>query len=195
MPYVGEPFDAEYFKGSRPEGYTDYDDQFIDTWTNIADDIEAQIGPVNGLDVIEFGSAFGYLAAELESRGANVEAVDISAYAIAQAAIRFPSLSLTQADPVTEVLPWGNNSFRLLVATMLVECMNSEAEVDLLLNEGNRLLHPQGSAYILGADHDRGDGYWWKTADDWNNKVIGGRTVVAAEVGAFLPADVRIVIS
>lgn len=196
MPYIGEPYDASYFKGTRPEGYTDYDDHNPAIWVNIVDDIEAQIGPVSGVRTLDLGCAFGYLSNELALRGADLESVDISAYALAEAAIRFPSLSLTQQDiTISDGLPWGNNRFRLVVATMITECMNNETEVDQLLNEANRVLHPQGSAYILGADHDRGDGYWWKLASEWEGKVIGGREVVAEQVGHILPADVRVVIS
>jgi ubiquinone/menaquinone biosynthesis C-methylase UbiE len=194
MPYIGEPFDASYFKGTRPEGYTDYDDHNPAIWVNIVDDIEDQIGLVSGIKTLDIGCAFGYLSNELASRGALVESIDISTYALNEAQTRFPSLSYTQVD-TTQLLPWGNNFFRLVVATMITECMNNETEVDQLLNQANRVLHPQGSAYILGADHDRGDGYWWKLASEWEGKVIGGRDVVAEQVGHILPADVRVVIS
>jgi len=193
MTYIGEPYDESYFHGNRDEGYTDYASINPAHWVAIADDIEAQIGPVSGLDTLDLGCGFGFLANELANRGAIVQGVDISSYAIAQAQSRFPSLTFIQTDAVLG-LPFKVNYFRLVVAVGVTDCMPDEAALDILLDEVNRVLHPQGKGYILGSTTSD-DPYFVKTPEQWNNKVIGGRDVVSEAVGHMLPWDTRVVVS
>lgn len=191
MAYRGEPYDASYFFNSV--AYSNYEEIEPEYWVNIADDIEAQLGPVTGIRTLEIGCAFGFLTNELANRGADIEAVDYSAYAIAEAQSRFPALSFIEVDAVLG-LPFSVNEFRLVVTVGVTDCMTDEATLDTLLNEANRVLHPQGNAYILGSSSPVGP-YFVKTPEDWNQKVIGGRTVVATDVGNILPWDVRILVS
>lgn len=191
MVYRGEPYDASYFFNSV--AYSNYAEIDPAYWANIADDIETQLGPVTGIKTLEIGCAFGFLANELANRGADIEAVDYSSYAIAEAQSRFPLLSFTEVDAVLG-LPFSVNEFRLVITVGVTDCMTDEATLDILLNESNRVLHPQGTAYILGSASPVGP-YLVKTPEDWNQKVIGGRTVVATAVGDILPWDVRIVVS
>lgn len=193
MPFVGEPYDASYFFGNSVEGYTDYTSISAEQWIAIADDIEAQIGPLSGVRTLDLGCAFGFLTDELARRGADIDGVDISAYCIAEAQNRFPLLTFQQAD-ATLSLPYNNNHFRLIVAVGITDCMPDEATLDDLLSETNRVLHPQGSAYVLGSSRSD-DPYLVKTPEGWNQKVIGGRLVVATPVGHMLPWDVRVVVS
>jgi SAM-dependent methyltransferase len=195
MPYIGEPYDADYFKGSRPEGYTDYTGQNPLIWTNIADDIETTTGLVSGKSVLEIGFGFGHQLAELESRGAIVEGVDISAYAVGQAQSLFPTLSFQIAD-VTTGLPFSNNSFDLVIAIQLTDCMPDQANFLATMLEINRVMKPDGAGgkgYILNSDKSD-HGYFLKSSTSWQAETLSGRTITPSDVGHMLPVDVRVVI-
>lgn len=192
MPYIGEPFDADYYVGDRPEGYTDITK--IAYWSAIADDIEARLGSVSGLDVLEIGCAFGDLSAELASRDANVVGFDISAHAIEEAQTRHPGVTYLQGDAVS--LPFPNNSFDLVVASEIASCMPDVATLKDLIREVRRKAKAQGSAYILellSSIH-----YLTITEEQWQTEVeslFPGKDVEVLLVGDRLPSDVRIVVT
>ena len=194
MPYIGEPFDATHYAGDRPEGYTKYAAINKVQWSAISDDIEERVGRVSGKQVLEIGCAFGFLVNELASRNASIQGVDISAFAIAEAQARFPKLNFIQAD-AAQSLPFSDDTFHLAIAIGVTECMPDEATLNLLLNELNRILYSsKGKIYILGQT-EPGCGYFVKTQEYWNKKVIGDRTVISDSVGHFLPYDTRMEIN
>lgn len=147
MPYVGEPFDATYFAGTRPEGYTDYLTINPAFWTAIADDIEFELELVAGKDVLEAGGAHGFLADILRQRGATIRVVDLSPYTISEGQARFPLLIFQQGD-LRLGIGGPPNRFDLVVCLGVHDCL-TDAEAKNLNTELNRLLRPQGSAYIL----------------------------------------------
>ncbi len=87
MVFTG-PFDQAYFESGTADpadpGYSSY--PRVASWMpNVAADIEAEVGPLNGLDVLEAGCAYGILADLLAALGANVTGLDISAWAVGEA--------------------------------------------------------------------------------------------------------------
>lgn len=170
MPYIGEPYDQDYFhtfSRIRPEGYNDYPDGGgIQLFTNISDDIETMIGPVNGKNVLDVGCAYGYLMDVLADRGANVIGIDLSAWAISQAQVLFPSLTFNQNDFLTS--PYSNNQFNLTVICGTLECMNNDIEIGLFLNEIRRVTKPNGIMYFLiEFKHGPDPIYQNRTAAEW----------------------------
>lgn len=151
MPYRGEPYDQAYFEAEpfmTQAGYTYYP-RFVDLgiFTNWADDIEAQTGPVAGKDVLDIGCAYGYLTAELAARGANAVGIDISPWAIAKAQILHPGITFIEGDFLSS--PFGNNDFHLTCVIGIVECMNNDAEMSAFLSEARRVNRPNGKFYAL----------------------------------------------
>lgn len=192
MPYIGEPFDASYFIGSRPEGYTDITE--ISYWPAVADDIEARMGSVNGLDVLEIGCAFGGLSAELDSRGANMTGLDISAHAIGEAQTQHPGITFITSDGLNT--PFPNNAFDMAVASRVSTCMPDVATLKDLIREIKRKVKAQGAAYIL---EDLVNIYYFTiTEAQWQTEVSSlfpGKTTETTLVGHRLPADVRVVVT
>lgn len=192
MSYIGEPFDADYYIGNRPEGYTNITK--IAYWSLVADDIEARLGPVSGLNVLEIGCAYGDLAAELASRGANVVGYDISAHAIGEAQARHPGIVFQQGDAVS--MPFSNKSFDLVVASEIASCMPDVATLKDLIKEVRRAVKSQGTAYILELLSSI---YYFTIAEEqWQTEVeslFPGKDVEVMLVGHRLPSDVRIVVT
>lgn len=168
MAYFGEPYDATYFEGVRPEGYPGYGEWFVRhnfavAW---ADDIEAKTGLVSGKDVLEVGCAYGFLVAELEARGANVIGIDLSNYAISEANSRFPALTFVEDDFITN--PFSNNQFHLTVSIGALECMNDDPLMQTFLNQVNRITRPTGIFYFL-IDFDNNPPFYYqnKSPAEW----------------------------
>jgi ubiquinone/menaquinone biosynthesis C-methylase UbiE len=192
MPYIGEPFDASYYIGNRPEGYTDITE--IAYWSLIADDIEARLGSVSGLDVLEIGCAYGDLSAELASRGANMVGYDISSHAIGEAQTRHLGITFQQGDAIS--MPFSNNSFDLVVASEIISCMPDIGTLKDLIREVRRKVKAQGAAYILELLNSIY--YFTITEEQWQTEVeslFPGKDVEVLLVGHRLPSDVRIVVT
>lgn len=192
MLYIGEPFDANYYIGNRPEGYSNITE--IAYWPLVADDIEARLGPVSGLDILEIGCAYGDLSAELASRGANVVSFDISTHAIGEAQVRHPGITFQQGDAVS--MPFPNNSFDLAVAGEIASCMPDVATLKDLVKEMRRAVKAQGAAYIL--ELLSSIYYFTITEEQWQTEVeslFPGKDVEVMLVGHRLPSDVRIVVT
>jgi SAM-dependent methyltransferase len=169
MPYIGEPYDEDYFhtfSKIRPEGYHDYPSSGIQTLVNIADDIEATTGPVSGKDILDVGCAYGYLTDILTARGANVVGIDLSTWAISQAQSLFPALTFDQGDFLSS--PYSNNQFDLTVVCGALECMNNDSEIGSFLSEVRRVTKSRGVYYFL-IDYNRGSTpiYQNKTSAEW----------------------------
>lgn len=192
MPYLGEPFDSDYYIGNRPEGYTNITE--LAYWSLIADDIEARLGPVSGLDVLEIGCALGDLSAELASRGASMVGYDISAYVIGEAQVRYPAITFQQGDAVS--MPFSNKSFDMVVASEITSCMPDVATLKDLIKETRRVVKAQGVAYIL--ELLSSIYYLTITEEQWQTEVdalFPGKDVEVMLVGHRLPSDVRIVVT
>jgi 2-polyprenyl-3-methyl-5-hydroxy-6-metoxy-1,4-benzoquinol methylase len=200
MAFKGSPFDPTYYEQrdnptdpQRGDGYTSYEEINPAHWVAIADDIEAQTGLVSGKDVLEAGCAYGFLANELASRGANVEGFDISSYAIGEAQARFPALTFTEAD-LAAGIGGPPNRYDLFVAVGITDCMPDNPTLFALLNEFDRLLKPNGDGYILGSETSDDD-YLIKSPAEWGLLAVPGRILTPAFVGDVLPWDIRVVIS
>ncbi len=123
MVFTG-PFDQAYFESGTADpadpGYSSYPK--VASWMpNVAADIEAEVGPISSLDVLEAGCAYGILADLLAALGANVTGLAISAWAIGEAGSRYPALTFVEADVLST--PFPNNSFDVVVGIGVLECM------------------------------------------------------------------------
>jgi SAM-dependent methyltransferase len=171
MPYLGEPFDQSYFEGfgSRHEGYWNFPDNFVRhnfavVW---ADDIEAETGLVTGKDILVVGCAYGFLVAELDSRGANAIGIDISGWAISQANLRFPGSTFVQEDFI--INSFSNNQFNMSVNLGVLECMSTDPEIGTFLSQTRRVVDNSRSYYFLldYSTSQQGTVYQNRTAAEW----------------------------
>lgn len=167
MPYLEEPYDAAYYVGNHDGGYTDFATINPQWWINIADDIEANTGLVSGKRVLEIGCAYGFLTNELNSRGADVSGIDISAFAIAEANSRFPTLDFVEGDFLTSgVFP--NNTFDLTISCGALECMSNDQEIGQFLSRVRSWTRSAGTYYFL-VDYNTGPVAYYqnRTAAEW----------------------------
>ncbi len=197
MVFTG-PFDQSYFESSdiNGPGYTYYPK--VASWMDeVAADIETEIGPLNGLDVLEAGCAYGILSDLLAALGANVTGLDISSWAIGEAISRFPVPTFVEGDVLS--LPFPNNSFDVVVGIGVLECMIDNATMAAALQEAKRVLKPQGKLYGLASTIGPPDHYLQLTPEEMQALVDsigwGARMVTVTNVrGAGLGYDVRLVI-
>ncbi len=197
MPFSG-PFDKDYFESAdiNGPGYTDYSK--VATWMpNVADDIEAEVGPLAGLNVLEVGCAYGILADLLASLGATVTGLDISAWAISQAQSRYPSLTFVVGDAMA--LPFPRNSFDVVIGIGVLECLADNAAMEGALREAKRVLKPRGTLYGLASTVGPPEYYLQRTPVEMQTLVDsigwGPRTATVANVrGQSLGYDVRLVV-
>ena len=193
MPYIGEPFDENYFTGSNPLGYTNiaFEEERHRAWAN---DIEQYTGLVSGKDVLEIGCAFGYLTDELALRGATVTGFDYSDYAIAQAQALFPTRHFVVGDIMSS--GFTRNSFDLIVCCRTLECFDM-TQTGAVLRELARIKRPQGSLYItVYSQHET---YHCLSQAEWQSyasPLFPGQTINVYPVGDQpLSADLRIVVT
>ena len=193
MSYRGAPFDESYFIGNSGAGYTNYNDM-IKWTTNRADDIE-QFKPVNGINVLVMGCAFGFLVKELSNRGANVKGIDISSYAISQAQTLFPTLNFEVADAINT--NEGNNQYDLVVANLLIDCMPNSTILIQLLKEIKRVINNNGIIYLLVSNTTDND-YLIISDNQYQSYVSSNfpsKTINIENVGYLsISADKRVVI-
>ncbi len=188
--YRGDPYDQSYYasSGLRREGYWDYPDLmarhgFAETW---ADDIESETGAVSGKDILEVGCAYGYLAKELQSRGATVKGIDISAWAISQANILNPpgvGLSYQVGDILAVTIPPA--SYDLIVCICMIECLNNDTEIATVFNVKLKpALKTGGDMYFL-FDYDSTDPiYVNRTPAEWDAFIsVVGFTETITDIG------------
>ncbi|MEE9569324.1 MAG: class I SAM-dependent methyltransferase [Candidatus Binatia bacterium] len=198
MPFSG-PFDQDYFESgvATGPGYTYY--PRVASWMDeVAADIEAEIGPLAGLDVLEVGCAYGILADLLSALGANVTGLDISTWAISQAQSRYPSLTFVEGDVLS--LPFPRNSFDVVIGIGVLECLADNAAMEVALREAKRVLKPQGALYGLASTIGPPEWYLQRTPAEMLILVEsigwgGNRTVTVTNVrGQSLGYDVRLVV-
>ncbi len=197
MVFTG-PFDQTYFESTdiNGPGYTFYPK--VASWMpNVAADVEAEVGPISGLDVLEAGCAYGILSDLLDGLGANVTGFDISTWAISQAQTRYPILTFVEGDVLSA--PFPNNSFDVIVAVGVLECLTDNAAMEAALQEAKRVLKPQGSLYGLASTIGPPEHYLQLTPAEmetlingisWGNRVV---TVTNAR-GQGVGYDVRLVV-
>lgn len=198
MPFTG-PFDEIYFESGHADdqpGYTYYPK--VASWMpNVAADIEAEVGPLSGLDVLEVGCAYGILANLLAGLGANVTGLDISTWAIGEARTRYPSLTFVEGDVLA--LPFSNNSFDLVIGVGVLECLADDTAMEVALREAKRVLKPQGALYGLASTIGPPEYYLQRTPAEMQTLVEsigwGSRTVtVTNSRGQGVGYDVRLVV-
>ncbi len=199
MVYTG-PFDQAYFESRTANlsdpGYTSYPK--VASWMPaVAASVEAEVGPLNGLDVLEVGCAYGILADLMEALGAVVTGLDISNWAISQAGSLYPAVAFTEGDILS--LPFPNNSFDVVIGVGVLECLTDNAAMEIALREAKRVLKPQGSLYGLASTIGPPEHYLQFTPAEMLTLVEsigwGSRTVTVTNVrGAGLGYDVRLVV-
>lgn len=199
MVFTG-PFDQAYFESGTADisnpGYTYYPK--VASWMpNVAADIEAEVGPISGLDVLEAGCAYGILTDLLAGLGANVTGFDISTWAISQAQAKYPSLTFVEGDVLAA--PFSRNSFDIVVGVGVLECLQDNAEMEIALRESKRVLRPQGRLYGLASTIGPPEHYLQRTPAEMQTLVDsigwGSRTVTTTNVrGIGLGYDVRLVV-
>lgn len=195
MPYKGEPYNQEYYKGTRDEGYSDYSSV---EWVQrkVADDIEDLFSSVNGLRILDIGCAFGYLVDELASRGATVTGIDISSYAIGKANALFPDRDFVNVDFFDNT--FDDDTFDLIVSCGFVDCLQNKQKIMNAVTEVKRILKPQGKVYILASLRGVESYYTLLNEQEWQDGMqtkFQGRTITITDVG-HLPVgwDVRITV-
>lgn len=198
MVFTG-PFDQAYFEsghaGDQP-GYTFYPK--VASWmSNVAEDIEAEIGPISGLDVLEAGCAYGILSDLLSALGANVTGFDISTWAISKAQARYPSIPFVEGDVLAA--PFSKNSFDIVVGVGVLECLTDNAAMEIALKEAKRVLKPKGKLYGLASTIGPPEHYLQRTPAEMLTLVEsigwGSRTVtVTNSRGQGVGYDVRLVV-
>lgn len=174
MPYRGEPYDESYFEGegSRREGYPDYAEWFVRhnfavTW---ADDIEAETGLVSGKRILHVGCGYGYLTAELASRGAEITGVDMSSWAISQATSLFPTVDFQNSDIFATTFP--NDTFDLIICIGLIECLENDSQVATLFTVKLKpALKTGGAMYFLLDYATKNPIYINRTPEEWNSAI------------------------
>ncbi len=164
---------------------------------NVAADIEAEVGPISGLDVLEAGCAYGILADLMEGLGAIVTGLDISNWAISQGGSLYPAVSFIEGDILS--LPFPINSFDVVIGVGVLECMADNAAMEAALREAKRVLKPQGKLYGLASTIGPPEHYLQFTPEEMQTLVEsigwGARVVTVTNVrGAGLGYDVRLVI-
>lgn len=107
----------------------------------VASIINKYFSPPNVLDV---GCAFGYLVLALRGLGIEAHGFDVSEYAISHASTLIKDF-LKVGDADTEVFPYEDNSFSLVVST---ECMEHLRNPSNAIKEMARVLKPSGHAFI-----------------------------------------------
>ncbi len=197
MVYTG-PWDRTYFESgvATGPGYTSYPN--VASWMpNVAADIEAEVGSLGGLDVLEAGCAYGILADLLADLGANVTGLDISSWAIGEAGTRYPALTFVEGDVLST--PFPTHSFDVVVGIGVLECMADNAAMEDALREAKRVLKPQGKLYGLASTIGPPQHYLQRTPAEMQTLVEsigwGARAVTTANVrGQRLGYDMRLVI-
>ncbi len=164
---------------------------------NVAADIEAEVGPISGLDVLEAGCAYGILSDLLAALGASITGLDISNWAISQAGSLYPAVAFTEGDILS--LPFPINSFDIVIGVGVLECVVDNAAMEAALREAKRVLKPQGSLYGLASTIGPPEHYLQFTPEEMQTLIEsigwGARVVTTANVrGQHLGYDVRLVI-
>lgn len=199
MVFTG-PFDQTYFESGTADiadpGYTFYPNT-VSWMPNVAADIEAEVGPLAGLNVLEVGCAYGILADLLADLGANVTGLDISTWAITQAQVRYPTMTFVEGDALA--LPFSNNSFDIVIGIGVLECLADNAAMEIALREAKRVLKPKGKLYGLASTIGPPQHYLQRTPAEMQTLVDnigwGPRTVTTTDVrGLGLGYDVRLVV-
>jgi 2-polyprenyl-3-methyl-5-hydroxy-6-metoxy-1,4-benzoquinol methylase len=208
MSYRGAPYDSDFFidiNRIRPEGYTDYR-QYYQKIPQLdksiieyrADDIEASTGLVAGKDVIVYGCAYGYLANELQIRGATVTAIDISNHAITTAQASYPNVTFVEQDVLDN---YGSpNSFDLSICCDIIGCLNNDTEVETFFEAADRSLRNNGKLYMLSSTGDVEEVVYLIMNDSsiYNilGQVFGGSLIFIEDVGHLpVAADTRAVVT
>ncbi len=114
----------------------------------------AQLGPLDGRDVLDVGAGTGLATRGLRGRGAQVIAVDISYEMLARARVRDRTLSAVVADG--GILPLRGESVDLVCFAQSWHWMPEGARV----REVARVLRP-GGTWASWWSHARADGAGW----------------------------------
>jgi len=201
-PYRGAPYDVTYYYDTfRLDGYTDYDNFASLVTTNRADDIERELGSVNGLRVAVMGCAFGYLVKELYDRGADVTGYDVSIYAIDKAQTLFPTISarFVQLDCMT-MIGVLDDTFDIIIdcATAFVVSRDMNDLANFLFHY-DRVCKSAGKMYLLFNDNWTKELYLEVSDTDANSYMLIARpsaTITMTAVGHIpISAQWRMVVS
>jgi SAM-dependent methyltransferase len=101
---------------------------------------------------LDLGCGDGRLSAEL--RAEELVAADVSAVALARAAVRLPDARTVELEP-DAALPFEDGSFDLVLCA---ETLEHVRDVQLLLSELRRVLRPGGTLAVTTPAHGRATG-------------------------------------
>lgn len=187
-------YDISYFDGSKSSlqhnaGYTKYerwhrklaDNDTGEHWKDLASSLKNSRG-LAGKKVLEIGCAKGFVVEDLRALGVDAYGVDVSSYAVSQAAASVAPF-LTVADVRTSLLGYPNNSFDAVFSMRFLECL-SEAELGPIIVQLNRISRFQ--FHIIGEtpnptyylNHPIS---WWK-ALGWDKGTVLISTETSQEV-------------
>lgn len=162
MPIV---FDQTYFEGTGELGYADYTQQH--EYLIAERDFILANFDLTGIPCLEVGCGFGFLTKLMRDAGIDWTGIDVSSHAISQDV----SGGFIQQSDVRS-MPFGTNAFRFCAALYVLECLETDAEIDAAVTEIRRVLHnSQGDLYIvtaLGLPFP----YYVSTRAAWETKVL-----------------------
>jgi SAM-dependent methyltransferase len=202
---VALQFGAEYFDGSREQGYGGY--RYDGRWLPIAQDIVTHFGLQPGDRVLDIGCAKGFLVKDLMAvcPGLRVYGLDISAYALQHCE---PEVVDWLVRGTADHLPFGDDSFQAVLCINVVHNLERErcvaalreierlapgrayVQVDAYRNEAERdiflgwvltaitFLKPEEWRSFFADAGYTGDYYWTilEANPEWNNFGVDGES-------------------
>jgi ubiquinone/menaquinone biosynthesis C-methylase UbiE len=136
-------FDQTYFEGTGELGYSSY--QRDHKYLQAEKDFILANFNLAGISCLEVGCGYGYLTEMMRADGLDWQGVDISSYAIGR---DVTGGNIQQGD-VLGTLPYGVNSFRFVCGIYVLECLETQAQIDVAVNEIRRVAHPTSDFYFV----------------------------------------------
>ena len=130
-------------------GYGGY--SYDGRYANCTNKIIAYYNLSPGDSVLEIGCAKGFLICEFYKRGMNIAGIDLSNYAV-ENAVREVRPFLVQGS--CEHLPWGNNSFDLVIAKDTLPHMHRD-QLPLAIGEIQRVCRTDNIFFEIGVTEDQ----------------------------------------
>ena len=110
--------------------------------------LESRMGPLENLDVLDFGCGNGEFARFLTGQFRNLHGIDVSAASIETARKMVPDLKASSYDPDGHSIPFPDESFDVVFACCVFHHI-PKGERGWVSSEIRRVLKPGGRAVIL----------------------------------------------
>lgn len=180
-------FDQSYFEGPGDLGYSDYATQH--GYLEAERDFILANFDTAGIRVLDVGCGYGYLTKMLRDAGVDCVGVDISPFAISKDVTG----GFIQQGDVRGNLPFSNNTFRLVLGVYVLECLETEADIDAAVTEIRRVAHP-ASAFYLVASLDSPAPHWRVTRTEFESFISSKFSGAVFSDGIAFNNPVRVVI-